>query len=315
VIGAASGLGRDITRELARCGAHLQLWDVQQGSLDTLVAELRAQWPEVDVHGTLVDITDGNAVAVAARAAHQRLQGGLSLVINSAGRMVGRPLATAVLRQQPTAEQLGAVLSANTLGPMLVAREALPLMLGRGEGLLVTVGSVMGLTGAAGLGDYCASKHALVGLHESLRLELWRHNAPDAVRTMLVCPYHIVDTPMFGSSIFGAVDSSLLARYGLATRMALRAAAVVRPVLFPPLHSVELAQTIVLHAASPSAPPVLVVPWLFGVVVQFLRGVLPVAAMDVVLGVSGGWHGMDSSLETCTVPAAAEVQSERAEFR
>ena len=41
---------------------------------------------------------------------------------------------------------------------------------GAEHSLLVNVGSAMGLAGAAGLVSYCASKHALLGMHEALRL-------------------------------------------------------------------------------------------------------------------------------------------------
>lgn len=177
VIGAASGLGRDISRELARCGARLELWDVHQAGLDAVVAELHAQYGMagqgglLEVQATVVDITDAAAVAKGIKEADARFAagvdaanggGGLQLVVNSAGLMVGRPLAvlgsgsgsttSAAGQQQPSSEQLRAVLQVNALGPLLVAREVLPCMLRRGgPGLLVTVGSVMGLVGAAGL--------------------------------------------------------------------------------------------------------------------------------------------------------------------
>ena len=223
--------------------------------------------------------------------------------------MVGRPLAgfgSSPEQQkghaQPSAEQLRAVMQVNAVGPMFVAREALPHMLLRGEGLLVTVGSVMGLFGAAGLADYCASKHALVGLHEALRMELWRYAAPPSVRTMLVCPYHIADTSMFGDNLFNDVTPTQLARYSLPLRIALRVASIARSWIFPPLQSNVLARTIVHNCGLPAerTPPVLVVPWFLGALSQFLRGWLPTAWNDTVLGLFGGWHGMDGRTPEAT---------------
>lgn len=49
----------------------------------------------------------------------------------------------------------------------------------------------MGHIGIAQVGDYVATKHALVGLHESLRYELDKKHKAPKVRTTLVCPGHI----------------------------------------------------------------------------------------------------------------------------
>lgn len=70
---------------------------------------------------------------------------------------------------------------------------------------LISISSVFGYTSTANLAAYVASKHAVVGLHESLRFELDsmcvfadRHKAP-FVRTTLVCPGHMDDTKMFAN--------------------------------------------------------------------------------------------------------------------
>ena len=50
----------------------------------------------------------------------------------------------------------------------------LPAMMSKNHGHLVTIASMAGIVGAAGLGDYCASKFAAVGFEESIRNELVR---------------------------------------------------------------------------------------------------------------------------------------------
>ncbi|KAF7981672.1 hypothetical protein HWV62_32216 [Athelia sp. TMB] len=85
---------------------------------------------------------------------------------------------------------------ANTLAHFWVLKAFLPEMIKQKAGHIVSVGSVMGLVGCAQLTDYCASKAALVSLHESLRYELdKRYNTPK-IRTTLVVPGHIL-TPLF----------------------------------------------------------------------------------------------------------------------
>eukprot|EP01047_Picozoa_sp_COSAG01_P069157 COSAG01_NODE_10157_length_2234_cov_3.341920_3_plen_199_part_00 len=108
VVGAASGLGRAISCELARCGARLELWDVQVEGLDQLAKELAAGGTEVQT--SQVDITDSGAVIAAMAEAERRLGrdggGGIRLLINSAGCMSGQPLATPSARSQPSPAQL-----------------------------------------------------------------------------------------------------------------------------------------------------------------------------------------------------------------
>ena len=70
-----------------------------------------------------------------------------------------------------------------------------PYMIENNHGHIVSVSSVAGLFGTSGLGDYCASKFAVVGFEESLRNEL-QNLKKTGVKTTLVCPYYI-NTGMF----------------------------------------------------------------------------------------------------------------------
>ncbi|XP_055077979.1 retinol dehydrogenase 10-A [Periophthalmus magnuspinnatus] len=71
----------------------------------------------------------------------------------------------------------------------------LPHMKAQNHGHIVTIASVLGLFSTACVEDYCASKFAAVGFHESLAHELVAEQV-EGVKTTLVCPY-IVDTGMF----------------------------------------------------------------------------------------------------------------------
>ena len=71
----------------------------------------------------------------------------------------------------------------------------LPGMIERRHGRVVTVASMAGLLGVAGLCDYCASKFGAVGFDEALRMELQRLGVP-GVTTTCVSPYYIA-TGMF----------------------------------------------------------------------------------------------------------------------
>lgn len=114
--------------------------------------------------------------------------GAVDIVINNAGVVNGRMFLDA------EDEHLERTMKVNIMAHMWMLKAYLPAMLARNSGYIVTVASTMGYAPAVGLSDYCASKHAAVGFHESIRLELRRLNS--AVRTLLVCPY-ATSTGMF----------------------------------------------------------------------------------------------------------------------
>ena len=66
-------------------------------------------------------------------------------------------------------------------------------MLESGRGHIVSISSILGLMGVAGCADYCASKHALTGFIEALRLELQEYQD---IHLTSVHPY-LVNTDMF----------------------------------------------------------------------------------------------------------------------
>ena len=87
-------------------------------------------------------------------------------------------------------------MNVNLLSHFWILKAFLPELIKSKAGHVITMSSVMGLVGAAQMTDYCASKAAVVSLHESLRYELdKRYDAP-LVRTTLVLPGY-VHTPMF----------------------------------------------------------------------------------------------------------------------
>ena len=79
----------------------------------------------------------------------------------------------------------------------------LPSIISKNHGHVVTIASMAGMFGTAGLCDYCASKFAAVGFDESLRNELIRLGK-NGVHTTVVCPYYI------NTGMFDGVQSSYL---------------------------------------------------------------------------------------------------------
>ncbi|KAJ9127144.1 hypothetical protein QFC24_001381 [Naganishia onofrii] len=89
----------------------------------------------------------------------------------------------------------------NTISHFWILQALLPGLIAAGKGHVVSVASLLGITGTAQLTDYCASKAAVIALHESLTYELRKHYHTPDIRTTLVIPSHI-KTPMFSEIHF-----------------------------------------------------------------------------------------------------------------
>jgi len=186
ITGGGSGIGRRMALKLAALGGRISVWDINQRSLDTVIAELNgaAQQPS---RGFLCDVSQRDAVYRAAQET-QAAAGPVDILINNAGVVSG-----ALLLDLPD-EKIEATLAVNTLSLFWTAKAFLPRMVERNQGHVVTIASASGLIGVAKLTDYATSKWAAVGFDESLRAEL-RQIAP-GVKTTVVCPYYI-NTGMF----------------------------------------------------------------------------------------------------------------------
>lgn len=186
VTGAASGIGRLLSFELADRGARLVLWDLDADRLDTVVGEVRARRGG-EAWGFRCDVTDRAMVEHTADEVRTQV-GDPVVVVNNAGIVSGERLVDLA------PEKIERTFAVNVLALYWVTKAFLPAMLAYDEGHVVTVASAAGLVGVAKQTDYSASKHAAVGFDESLRVELRRMGS--RVRTTVVCPYY-VDTGMF----------------------------------------------------------------------------------------------------------------------
>lgn len=90
-------------------------------------------------------------------------------------------------------EQVEKSISVNLLAHFYTIKNFLPAMLRSGRGTIVTVASVIGITGAAQLTDYAAAKAGLIAMHTSLSAELREH--PE-IKMVLVTPGQL-STPLF----------------------------------------------------------------------------------------------------------------------
>ena len=130
-------------------------------------AELR-EWAQDyggRVHVAALDVTDAAQIRDAVDAAHQRF-GGIDVLVNNAGRGWYGSI------EGMAEERVRAMFELNFFAVLAVTRAVLPEMRRRGNGWIVNISSVAGLTGVAGFGYYSATKAAVEAVTEVLREEV-----------------------------------------------------------------------------------------------------------------------------------------------
>ncbi len=175
VTGASSGIGETYARALAARGHDLVLVARSGDRLRDVARAIEARGRSAEV--LVADLTDRAGLdRVAARLAAPDI----ALFVNNAGMAVSGPIAS----MDPDA--LAALTMLNVLAPTLLARAAAAAMLGRGQGGIINIASVVALTSEApGISiGYTASKAFMLAMSEGLAHEL----GPSGIRVQAVLP-------------------------------------------------------------------------------------------------------------------------------
>lgn len=182
VTGGASGIGRGIALALAREGADVYLWDVNEAGMAAVVDEIRALG--VSAASRQVNLTQSAEISAAVETLLQEW-GGIDILVNNAGVAFYGPTHTM------TAQQWDWLMGINLLAPIQITRELLPALLERPEGHILNVCSISGLVAGGRFAAYHTSKFGLIGFSESLRAEYGRRGltvtalCPGPVKTNL----------------------------------------------------------------------------------------------------------------------------------
>jgi len=183
VTGASSGLGRALVEEVLSRGDRV----VATARRPQVLAELAGS-VEGRLHLIELDVTRPERVREAVAAALSHF-GQLDVLVNNAGFSILGAV------EETDEEALRATMELMFFAAITTTREVLPHMRARGSGTIVQVSSVAGLSTAPGFGAYCAAKHALEGVSESLAQEV----KPLGIRVLVVEPGSF-RTSLFGSA-------------------------------------------------------------------------------------------------------------------
>jgi NAD(P)-dependent dehydrogenase (short-subunit alcohol dehydrogenase family) len=183
VTGSATGIGRAIATRLAQDGADLALFDINEEETQNTAAMVRAIGRRCEV--VRGDVGDYAQVQRAVTHFIASL-GAIDVAVHNAGiTCVGTVAETSV-------EDFHKVFRVNVDGIFYGCKAVVPHMMERGSGKIINTSSWLGKAGKPNYGAYCASKSAVIGLTQSLAMEVAQYR----INVNAVCPGVIIETGM-----------------------------------------------------------------------------------------------------------------------
>ncbi|PGT85214.1 MULTISPECIES: 3-ketoacyl-ACP reductase [Bacillaceae] len=189
ITGAGRGIGRATAIALAKEGVNLGLIGLTMSNLEKLTTELEQY--DITISAATADVSDLEAVTHAVEHIKSEL-GSIDILVNNAGiaKFGG------FLDLSP--EEWENIIRVNLMGVYNVTRAVLPDMLEKNSGDIVNISSTAGQKGAPVTSAYSASKFAVLGLTESLMLEVRKKNirvtalTPSTVATDLAVETNLI---------------------------------------------------------------------------------------------------------------------------
>jgi len=191
VSGAASGIGLAISQLFLEEGARVMLADINAPALDKALAELSRYGEAAGVVGDVRSMEDAGRMVSTTISRF----GCLDVLVCNAGITSVAPI------EQLTEAEWDAVLTTNVKGMFTLVKHAVPHMISRGGGRIVTLGSEMGFVAVPESPAYNASKGAVIMFTKSIALDLIRHN----IRVNSLCP-GITRTPLLQAEVDNSLD-------------------------------------------------------------------------------------------------------------
>ena len=253
ITGGASGIGRIMGRMVLEKGARkLIIWDINEQGIRETIEEFRRLG---DAKGYRVDVSDSKSVEECFKRTVWEC-GNVDILINNAG----------IVTSNNTFDKLSIgeierTMDINATAPMAISLQALPQMIARNHGHICNIASAAGMLSNPRMSVYAASKWAMIGWSDSVRIELKQMGSN--VRISTVAPYFI-NTGMFDG---------------------------VKSRIFPILKPVPTAKTILQAIENNRDFRGLPFGYHF---IRFCQALLPTSFFDYIFGeVVGIFHAMD----------------------
>jgi short-subunit dehydrogenase len=252
ITGGASGIGKIMGKICIEKGARaLIIWDVNQQKLDETLQEFRASG--FPAYGYIVDVANTDFVVKTARE-NLLEHGPVDILINNAGIVVGK------FFTEHSHAEIDRTMQVNSQALMHVTLEFLPAMIRRQQGHIVNISSAAGMAANPQMSIYVASKWAILGWGETLRLEL--ESQHKGLHVTSVTPFYV------GTGMFKGVRSPIVP--------------IVRP---------ESAARQIIRAIEKNRIYCRM-PWIV-YAMPFFKGILPQRWYDTLIG---KWFGIYDSM-------------------
>ncbi|SDG94382.1 hypothetical protein SAMN05192534_10194 [Alteribacillus persepolensis] len=175
ITGASSGIGESLARMAATQGHYPVLMARSKKHLQRIQRDIQADGGACSIY--VCDVTDEQQVKQTAASIMDDVKK-VDILINNAG------LGRFMLTEETTAEDAKAMVDVNILGLFYVVKAVLPFMKAKKQGHIINIGSQAGRLATPKSSMYAATKHALIGFSNALRLE----TEPDGIFVSTVNP-------------------------------------------------------------------------------------------------------------------------------
>jgi short-subunit dehydrogenase len=252
ITGGASGIGRIMGRMALQRGAKkVVVWDINEDNIAATESELNSYG---EVKGYKVDVANTEMVKQMFALTTKEC-GDVDILINSAGIITGNKTFA-----EQSQQDIDRTMAINATAPMTVALQALPPMLERNVGHICNIASAAGFIANPRMSIYAASKWAVIGWSDSLRVEL--QESKSNVHVTTIAPYYI------NTGMFDGVRSRII------------------PILKP-----EWVAKKILNAIEKNRK---ISSWPLGYhLIRTLQALLPLRALDLLCKVLGIYNALD----------------------
>ena len=170
ITGGGRGIGKEITILLGKQGANVVVCSRTESEINSVVKEIKQLNSQVSVLGVKCDVSISSQINSLVKSAEKFGSKTIDILVNNAGVAFNKKLI------DTSEEEWDQTINTNLKGAFLFTKAVLPYMIARKSGVILNVNSGAGKVGFSNLSSYCASKFGLLGLAESLALEVDTYN-------------------------------------------------------------------------------------------------------------------------------------------